>query len=77
MECTCGAHLREDEPAQLIKRATSGVGAEISGFLDLFGGGSGSRLLSGLFSKAKPEKPREQKDGDNVILMGSLPSTSL
>ncbi|KAM1786212.1 hypothetical protein FF1_038916 [Malus domestica] len=77
MECTCGAHLREDEPAQLIRRATSGVGPEISGFLDLFGGGSGSGLLSGLFSKAKPEKPREHKDGDNVILMGSLPSTSL
>ncbi|KAB2633347.1 hypothetical protein D8674_029594 [Pyrus ussuriensis x Pyrus communis] len=77
MECTCGAHLREDEPAQLIRRATSGVGAEISGFLDLFGGGSGSGLLSGLFSKAKPEKPREHKASDNVILMGSLPSTSL
>lgn len=77
MDCMCGAHLRVDEPAQLIKRATSGVGAEISGLLDLFGGGSSSGLLSGLFSKVKPEKPREHKDGDNVILMGSLPSTSL
>ncbi|KAM1209729.1 hypothetical protein EV1_015291 [Malus domestica] len=77
MDCTCGARLREDEPAQLIKRASSGVSAEISGLLDLFGGGSGSGLLSGLFSKVKPEKPREHKDSDNVILMGSLPSTSL
>ncbi|XP_048443825.1 uncharacterized protein LOC125467855 [Pyrus x bretschneideri] len=77
MDCTCGARLREDEPAQPIKRATSGVSAEISGLLDLFGGGSGSGLLSGLFSKVKPEKLREHKDSDNVVLMGSLPSTSL
>lgn len=77
MDCTCGARLREDKPAQLIKRATSGVSAEISGLLDLFGGGSGSGLLSGLFSKVKPEKLREHKDSDNVVLMGSLPSTSI
>jgi run domain Beclin-1 interacting cysteine-rich containing protein len=31
-------------------------------------------LLSGLFSKAHPEK---MKDEDTIILMGSLPTTSL
>lgn len=66
-----------DEPAELVKRASSVLGLEVSGVLDLFGRGSGSGLLSGLFPKVKPENPREQKDGDNVILMDSFPPASL
>lgn len=34
-------------------------------------------FLSRLFTKTKSEELREQKNGDNIILMGSLPSTSL
>ncbi|XP_061988245.1 uncharacterized protein LOC133706721 isoform X1 [Rosa rugosa] len=75
--CACGEQLRPDEPAELVRRANSVLGVEVSGVLDLFGKGSGSGLLSGLFSKVKTDNPREHKDGDNVILMGSFPPTSL
>lgn len=55
-------------------------GGEGSRALGLLGRRSNSGLslglFSGLFAKAKPEK-MEHKDSDNVILMGSLPSTSL
>ncbi len=48
---------------------------------DLLGRKSGSvlpmGLLSGLFSRAKPEMMKDYQDSDTVILMGSLPSTSL
>lgn len=54
---------------------------EVSRALDLLGKRSDSGLsvglFSGLFARATPEKTREHKDSDNVILMGSLPSTSL
>ncbi|XP_004300905.1 PREDICTED: uncharacterized protein LOC101296672 [Fragaria vesca subsp. vesca] len=75
-DCPCGEQLRPDEPAD-GRRANSVLGLEVSGVLDLFGKGSGSGLLSGLFSKAKTDSPREHKDGDNVILMGSFPPSSL
>lgn len=69
-DCHCGAHLRDDD-------ATMGLAKRV----DLIGKGLSSGLnvgfLSGLFTKAKPEKLGEHKDNDNVILMGSLPSTSL
>lgn len=68
--CPCGAHLRVEESVSYRGSA-----------LDLLGKRSDSGLsvglFSGLFARAKPEKTREHKDGDNVILMGSLPSTSL
>ncbi|XP_050375587.1 uncharacterized protein LOC126793185 [Argentina anserina] len=75
--CPCGEQLRADEPAEHDRRASSLLGLEVSGVLDLFGKGSGSGLLSGLFSKVKTDNSREHKDGDNVILLGSFPPTSL
>lgn len=66
--CSCGVQIRVEE------------GGEGSRALGLLGrrtnSGLSVGLFSGLFAKAKPEK-MEHKDGDNVILMGSLPSTSL
>ncbi|EXB29616.1 Pleckstrin homology domain-containing family M member 3 [Morus notabilis] len=68
-ECPCGAHLGADDRRRLATR------------VDLLGKGLSSGLsvgfLSALFTKAKPDKIGEHKDDDNVILMGSLPSTSL
>ncbi|XP_059442498.1 uncharacterized protein LOC132174826 isoform X1 [Corylus avellana] len=73
--CPCGAHLRVEESESY--RASG----EVSRALDLLGKRSDSGLsvglFTGLFARAKPEKTREHKDSDNVILMGSLPSTSL
>ncbi|KAK4264349.1 hypothetical protein QN277_025543 [Acacia crassicarpa] len=64
--CTCGALLRLDK----ITRGSS-----------FFSGrglpsGSSSSFLSGLFAKEDPQKTRDHKD-ENIILMGSLPSISL
>ncbi|PON72208.1 Phox domain containing protein [Parasponia andersonii] len=71
-DCPCGARLRVDD---------RWAGGESSGALDLLGKGLSSGLnvgfLAGLFTKAKPENLGVHKDSDNVILMGSLPSTSL
>lgn len=66
--CPCGGRLRADEAMEPGKR----IGAEEDGALDLLGRKLSSvGFLSGLFSKGR------QEDGDNVILMGSLPSTSI
>lgn len=65
----------------LTRRVSRWASGESSGAFDLLGKGLSSglnvRLLSGLFTKAKPENLGAHKDSDNVILMGSLPSTSL
>ncbi|KAK7281924.1 hypothetical protein RIF29_10305 [Crotalaria pallida] len=80
LNCPCGAHLRLNETRSLNSRASQRGGGETSGTLDLLGmglnSGLSSRFLSGLFTKEKPEKNRVHKD-ENIILMGSLPSTSL
>ncbi|KAK7350629.1 hypothetical protein VNO77_09455 [Canavalia gladiata] len=77
--CPCGAQLRLNERSLTNRRSQRG-GGETRGALDLLGRGLNSglstRFLSGLFTKEKPEKTREHKD-ENIILMGSLPSTSL
>jgi run domain Beclin-1 interacting cysteine-rich containing protein len=56
--------------------STNMLSRKASGFV--LGRRSGSSLhlglLSGLFPKAHPEK---MKDEDTIILMGSLPTTSL
>ncbi|KAK9278923.1 hypothetical protein L1049_028504 [Liquidambar formosana] len=80
--CPCGAHLRVDEAVETSKRVGRWVGGgEEEGALDLLGRKLSSGLpvgfFSGLFSKARQEKIGGHKDGDTVILMGSLPSTSL
>ncbi|KAJ6688187.1 PLECKSTRIN HOMOLOGY DOMAIN CONTAINING PROTEIN [Salix koriyanagi] len=73
--CSCGAHLRTDE----VVESTSSLSREASGLT--LGRRSGSTLglglLSGLFSKANPEKVKDYKDNDAIILMGSLPSNFL
>ena len=80
MSCPCGAYLRLNETRSLTNRGSQRGGEETRGTLDLLGRGLSSGLssgfLSGLFTKEKPEKTREHKD-ENIILMGSLPSTSL
>ncbi|KAJ1418284.1 PX domain superfamily [Sesbania bispinosa] len=77
--CPCGAQLRLNETRSLTKASQKG-GGETRGALDLLGRGLSSgmspRFLSGFFTKEKPERNRENK-GENIILMGSLPSTSL
>ncbi|XP_062116244.1 uncharacterized protein LOC133830305 isoform X2 [Humulus lupulus] len=81
-DCPCGAHLRIDDTRSLTKRVSrSRASGDSSGALDLFGKGLTSGLnvgfLSGLFAKAKPDNLGMHKNSDNVILMGSMPSTSL
>ncbi|XP_020231169.1 uncharacterized protein LOC109811756 isoform X2 [Cajanus cajan] len=71
--CPCGAQLKLNETRSLTNR-----GGETRGGLDLLGrGGLSPRFLSGLFAKEKPNKTREQHKDENIILMGSLPTTSL
>ncbi|KAL2639354.1 hypothetical protein AAZV13_06G165300 [Glycine max] len=76
--CPCGAQLRLNETRSLTNRASQRGGGESRGALNLLGRGLSSglspRFLSGLFTKEKPEKTRQHKD-ENIILMGSLPST--
>ncbi|KAJ8771805.1 hypothetical protein K2173_026982 [Erythroxylum novogranatense] len=71
--CSCGACIAPDklmEPTNVLRRKASDylLGERSSSGLT-------GRFLSGLFSRAKPEKTTDYKDSDNVILMGSLPST--
>lgn len=79
--CPCGAHLKLEETMTLTKRVGSQSGTDETGAtLDLLGrglaSGLSSKFLSGLFSKENPKKTKEHKD-ENIILMGSLPGTSL
>ncbi|KAM7274498.1 hypothetical protein ACFE04_016364 [Oxalis oulophora] len=71
--CPCGTCLRAENNVN-----SSG---EASGSLSLLvgrpGSGFGVGILSGLFSRAKAENTKERKDNGNVILMGSLPGSSL
>ncbi|XP_044484214.1 uncharacterized protein LOC123210085 [Mangifera indica] len=74
-QCPCGASLGMDEAANSAKRVSHNDSGETNGALITLekrtGFGLSAGLLSGLFSRAKLEK------SDNVILMGSLPSTTL
>ncbi|KAE9587405.1 putative Phox domain-containing protein [Lupinus albus] len=78
--CPCRVHLRLNETRSLTNSISQRGGGETRGTLDMLGSGfsSGlsSRFLSRLFTREKPENTRLHKDG-NIILMGSLPSTSL
>ena len=75
-KCHCGARLRVDETGRLARKVGRGLGTdgEENGGVYSFLGKSTSisplRSLSGLFAK-------EHKDSENIIVMGSLPSTSL
>ena len=76
----------EAEAVAVLTKAASGRGrggGEVGVAVDLLGrklsSGLGGGFLSGLFSRARQEKAsgHNHKESDNVILMGSLPSTSL
>ncbi|KAG7023123.1 Pleckstrin-likey domain-containing family M member 3, partial [Cucurbita argyrosperma subsp. argyrosperma] len=75
-KCHCGTRLRVDETGRLAREVGRGLGTdgEENGGVYSFLGKSTSisplRSLSGLFAK-------EHKDSENIIVMGSLPSTSL
>lgn len=71
VSCPCGEQLRPNKTRSLSNRASQwgGLGNGLSS-------GLSPKFLSGLFSKEKPEKTREHQ-GENIILMGSLPSNSL
>nr|XP_004501918.1 uncharacterized protein LOC101494695 isoform X2 [Cicer arietinum] len=78
--CPCGEQSRLNKTRSLTNRANQMGGGGTGGALDFLGKGLSSglspRFLSGLFTREKPEKTREHK-GENIILMGSLPSNSL
>ncbi|KAL7191939.1 hypothetical protein ACSBR2_023921 [Camellia fascicularis] len=78
--CPCGERLKQDREQGGSANVSHRVDST-SGALDLFGRKSDSTstvgFFSRLFSKASPEKSWGAKDSDTVILMGSLPSTSL
>ncbi|XP_058227374.1 uncharacterized protein LOC131335853 [Rhododendron vialii] len=79
--CPCGHRLKEDLEKGGSTSSSHRIGNESSSTLDMFGRKSDSKstvgFLSGLFTKAKQEKLWGPKDSDTVILMGSLPSTSV
>lgn len=61
---------------------SNGSAVEANGVQDLQlrrSGGSlfSSELFSALFPKSKSGKVKDHREGDTVLLMGSLPSTSL
>ncbi|KAF8390443.1 hypothetical protein HHK36_024969 [Tetracentron sinense] len=79
--CPCGAHLEVDEgagPTDGVKRRT---GNDIDGASDMserdLDSRSPVRFLSGLFSKGRQEKKLGARNSNPVLLMGSLPSTTL
>ncbi|KAI6682861.1 hypothetical protein NL676_028774 [Syzygium grande] len=79
--CPCRSQLEGYESLESFKTGSDNASNEMNGALVLPRSGSGSvytsGLLSGLFSKANSGKSKDHKGGGNVILMGSLPSTSL
>jgi len=78
--CPCGEQLRLNKSRSFANKVSQWGGGGTKGAFDLLGKGLSSGLspkfLSGLFTKEKPEKTREHQ-GENIILMGSLPSNSL
>uniref|UniRef100_A0A2P2NYS1 PX domain-containing protein n=1 Tax=Rhizophora mucronata TaxID=61149 RepID=A0A2P2NYS1_RHIMU len=75
--CSCGMYMGPDDPMEatnkLSRKASDYLLGKRSSPSVLTGG-----LLSGLFSsRAKSEKNADNGESDTVILMGSLPSTSL
>lgn len=78
--CPCGARFKKEEMKQSSNDGIHNVNSK----LNLLGGKGepSSGLLAGLFSKVIPGKSQilrneEPRGIDNVILMGSLPNTSL
>ena len=59
--------------------STSSLSRKASGLIlgRRSGSAMGLGLFSGLLSKANPEKVKDHRDNDAIILMGSLPSNFL
>ena len=69
--CHCGVRLRvDDETGRLPRTDAEENGAVKSTSI------SPLRSLSALFAKSN-QTTEDHKDGENIILMGSLPSSSL
>ncbi|XAR72616.1 hypothetical protein NMG60_11019322 [Bertholletia excelsa] len=81
IECPCGEPLNQEMRRGSSADVNPMVDGKSGGTLDLPGrkldSTSTMGLLSGLFTKARQDKSWWHKDSDTVILMGSLPSTSL
>lgn len=79
--CPCKMDYNIDEAVGPFYNKPGHVRDEVEGTLDLLHRNLDSRsavgFLSGFFSKGRQENTSWSKDNDNVILMGSLPSTSL
>ncbi|KAL7098502.1 hypothetical protein ACP275_09G021700 [Erythranthe tilingii] len=78
--CPCGARFKKDEMKQSLNNEI--IHNNVDSNLNLTGGTSepSSGLLAGLFSKVvsgRFQNLRNEESKDNVILMGSLPNTSL
>ncbi|WCJ36088.1 Phox (PX) domain-containing protein [Euphorbia peplus] len=71
--CSCGAVIGEEKSMGVHNK----LSRKASDIFGRSGSGLSVGLLSGLFSRANPEKVKDHKDNDTVILMGSLPSTYL
>ncbi|KAL9239609.1 hypothetical protein vseg_013917 [Gypsophila vaccaria] len=78
-ECPCGVIFNELNTKRSIPKLKHGNASGENGSsstkkLDVK---SSVEFISSLFSMSKQEKIKDRKDGENVILMGSLPSNSL
>lgn len=76
--CPCGVHFKVDKTKERGTKGTVSLDSNVFVSLERQADSRSSvGFLSGLFTKARTEKLLELRDDDNVILMGSLPSTSL
>ncbi|XP_027169104.1 uncharacterized protein LOC113768807 [Coffea eugenioides] len=77
--CPCGARLKPEEAKGITAGIRRGFVSDM--FRTLKSADASDGFLSGLFSKATPQMSQGHKEGpkdkNTVILMGSLPSTSL
>lgn len=79
LACPCGAHLKDDDTPKSMTKLSPRAGSGTDGSLPLLRKKSeftiSEGLLSRLFSPGRQSK--RHVDSDNVILMGSLPNTSI
>ncbi|GMH23408.1 hypothetical protein Nepgr_025251 [Nepenthes gracilis] len=80
-KCPCGMHLKSDDGTDSMSEPSLGAGGNAEGDLSLLRKKSHTVTAEGflprLFSTGRPGKTRGHLEGDTVILMGSLPSTSI
>ncbi|KAI4303847.1 hypothetical protein MLD38_039436 [Melastoma candidum] len=80
-KCSCQSETETAEALSSQRRNDNSSADDASGVQDLQLRSSGSilpsELLSTLFHKTMSGTAKRQREGDNVLVMGSLPSTSL